>query len=179
MRGRMKKAALLVMLAVLLCVLSACGIDSTVEDLFTLPRVPDEYTGLSQQIDQLLSDGYEYAPPTVGQNIQAVQMEDLNGDGAQEAVVFLRKPNDEKPMKILVFEKAADSYELLCTVESSGSSIDSVYYEDLTGDGRNELVVGWKISSTVQTVAVYNIGREAIPLMSSSYTRFVVQELNS
>ena len=179
MKKKLKKTAFLVMLTLLLGVLSACGIDSTVEDLFTLPRVPDEYTGLSQQIDQLLSDGYEYAPPTVGQNIQAVQLEDLNGDGAQEAVVFLRKPNDEKPMKILVFEKAADSYELLCTVESSGSSIDSVYYEDLTGDGRNELVVGWKISSTVQTVAVYNIGREAIPLMSSSYTRFVVQELNS
>ena len=34
-------------------------------------------------------------------------------------------------------------------MESSGNSIDSVYYEDLTGDGRNELVVGWKISSTV------------------------------
>lgn len=179
MRGRVKKAALPVMLAVLLCVLSACGIDSTVEDLFTLPRVPDEYTGLSQQIEALLSDGYEYAPPTAGQNLQAVQMVDLNGDGSQEAVVYLRKPNDERPMKIMVFEKLDESYERLCTVESSGSSIDSVYYEDMTGDGQNELVVGWKISSSVQTVAVYSIGREAIPLMSDSYTRFVVQELNT
>ena len=179
MRGRMKRAALPVMLAVLLCVLSACGIDSTVEDLFTLPRVPDEYTGLSQQIEALLSDGYEYAPPTAGQNLQAVQMVDLNGNGSQEAVVYLRKPNDERPMKIMVFEKLDESYERLCTVESSGSSIDSVYYEDMTGDGQNELVVGWKISSSVQTVAVYSIGREAIPLMSDSYTRFVVQELNT
>ena len=79
----------------------------------------------------------------------------------------------------MVFQQGSAGYERLCTVESSGSSIDSVYYEDLTGDGRNELVVGWKISSTVQTVAAYNIGREAIPLMSSSYTRFAVQELNS
>ena len=115
----------------------------------------------------------------LGQNIQAVQMVDLNGDDVQEALVFFRKPGDEKPLKILVFERLEESYELLCTVESSGNSIDSVYYEDLTGDGRNELVVGWKISSTVQNVAVYNIGREAIPLMSSSYTRFVVQDLNS
>lgn len=179
MRRGLKKAVLTLLLAVLLSVLSACGIDNTVEDLFTLPRVPDEYTGLSQQIEALLADGYEYAPPTAGQNIQSVQMEDLNGDGSQEAVVFLRKSNDEKPLKILVFEKQDESYELLCTVESSGSSIDSVYYEDLTGDGRNELVVGWRISSTVQTVAVYNIGREAISLMSSSYTRFVVQNLNA
>ena len=179
MKRAIRRAALLWMLAALLWILSACGMNNSVEDMFTLPRVPDEYTGLNQQIEQLLSDGYEYAAPTAGQNIQSVQMVDLNGDGTQEAVVFLRKANDEKPLKILVFEKPNENYELLCTVESSGSSIDSVYYEDLTGDGRNELVVGWRISSTVQNVTVYNIGREAIPLMSSSYTRFVVQDLNS
>lgn len=173
-----KRAILLAMLLAALCVLSACGYDSTVEDLFALPRVPDEFTGLSQQIEELLSAGYEYAPPTAGQNIQSVQMEDLNGDGETEAIVFLRKPNDEKPMKIMVFQKVNGSYARLCTVESSGSSVDSVSYEDLTGDGSLELVVGWKISSTVQTVAVYNIGREAIPLMTSGYTRFAVQELN-
>ncbi len=178
MKRIIKRLSLLLALMSLVCALSGCGMDGTVEDLFTLPRIPDEYTGLNQQIEALLADGYEYAPPTVGQNIQSVQMVDLNGDDVQEAVVFLRKSSDAKPLKILVFEKLGESYALLCTVESSGNSIDSVYYEDMTGDGRNELVVGWKISSTVQTVAVYNIGREAIPLMSSSYTRFVVHELN-
>lgn len=179
MKKTVRRAALLALLLGLLWVLSACGMDNSVEDLFTLPRIPDEYTGLNQQIEDLLANGYEYAPPATGQNIQAVQMVDLNGDDVQEALVFFRKPGDEKPLKILVFERLEESYELLCTVESSGNSIDSVYYEDLTSDGRNELVVGWKISSTVQNVAVYNIGREAIPLMSSSYTRFVVQDLNS
>ena len=179
MKRSFKRAALLLALLGLMWVLAGCGMDGTVEDLFTLPRIPDEYTGLNQQIEALLADGYEYAPPTVGLNIQAVQMEDLNGDDVQEAIIFFRKSSDAKPLKILVFEKTGETYGLLCTVESSGNSIDSVYYEDLTGDGRKELVVGWKISSTVQTVAVYNIGREAIPLMSSSYTRFVVQDLNS
>ena len=145
MKKTVRRAALLALLLGLLWVLSACGMDNSVEDLFTLPRIPDEYTGLNQQIEDLLANGYEYAPPATGQNIQAVQMVDLNGDDVQEALVFFRKPGDEKPLKILVFE----------------------------------LVVGWKISSTVQNVAVYNIGREAIPLMSSSYTRFVVQDLNS
>ena len=39
MKKKLKKTAFLVMLTLLLGVLSACGIDSTVEDLFTLPRV--------------------------------------------------------------------------------------------------------------------------------------------
>ena len=105
MKRNIKRFTLLVMLLAALCVLSACGFNSTVEDLFALPSVPDEYTGLNEQINEMLSNGYEYAPPTAGQNIQSVQMEDLDGDGTPEAVVFLRKPNDEKPMKVMVFQQ--------------------------------------------------------------------------
>ena len=179
MKRTIKQIIVLCALLCLLAVLAGCGYDNTVEDLFTLPRVPDEYTGLSQQLDQLLANGYEYAPPTVGQNIQEVQMEDIDSDGMQEAIVFLRRADDPRPLKIVVFKNNGEGYEQLCTMESSGSGIDSVYYEDLTGDGRQEIVVGWKISSTVQTLTVYSMGREAVPLMSSSYTRFTVQELNS
>ena len=126
MKRNIKRFTLLVMLLAALCVLSACGFNSTVEDLFALPSVPDEYTGLNEQINEMLSNGYEYAPPTAGQNIQSVQMEDLDGDGTPEAVVFLRKPNDEKTMKVMVFQQGDAGYERLCTVESSGNSIDSV-----------------------------------------------------
>ena len=83
MKRTIRRAVLLWMLAALLWVLSACGMNNSVEDMFTLPRVPDEYTGLNQQIEQMISGGYEYAAPTAGQNIQSVQMVDLNGDGTQ------------------------------------------------------------------------------------------------
>lgn len=73
MKKTVRRAALLALLLGLLWVLSACGMDNSVEDLFTLPRIPDEYTGLNQQIEDLLANGYEYAPPATGQNIQAVQ----------------------------------------------------------------------------------------------------------
>ena len=92
MKKTVRRAALLALLLGLLWVLSACGMDNSVEDLFTLPRIPDEYTGLNQQIEDLLANGYEYAPPTTGQNIQAVQMVDLNGDDVQEALVFSASP---------------------------------------------------------------------------------------
>ena len=64
MKRTIRRAVLLWMLAALLWVLSACGMNNSVEDMFTLPRVPDEYTGLNQQIEQMISGGYEYAAPT-------------------------------------------------------------------------------------------------------------------
>lgn len=176
--GRIKRTGLLLLLLAAALLLGGCGYDASVEELFTLPRMAEGYTELAQQLDELLGQGYEYASPTGGRNIQAVQMVDLDGDGEQEALAFMRHGTDEKPLKIFVFHMGEENYQPYCTIESSGTAVDSVYYQDLNGDGRRELVVGWRISTDVQTVAVYTVEREPVVLMSSGYTRFVMQDLN-
>ena len=103
----MKKMKRLVgCLAVLVMMVLLCGCEfrNNVEDLFALPEMPEEFTGLNQLLGELRAEGYEYAAPTTGQNLQSVHMVDLNGDRNVEAVAFFRKDNDEKPMKIFVFE---------------------------------------------------------------------------
>ena len=181
MLRRVKRYILLTGLSALLsALLTGCGFsDASVEELFTLPRMAEEYTGLTKELDDLIAQGYEYASPTGGRNIQSVQMVDLDGDGQQEALAFFRMSSDEKPLKIFVFRLENEAYTLFCTIESSGSAIDSVYYQDLNGDGRRELIVGWRISAEVQTVAVYTVEREPVVLMSSGYNRFTMQDLNS
>ena len=174
----LKRPALLGLLLLACLLLAGCRMDSTMEELFTLPRLPTEYTTLSRQLDQLLSEGYEYMAPTSGRNIQSLQMVDIDGDGRDEALAFFRLSNGEKPLKIYVFHSREDSYELASIIESSGTAIDSIYYEDLTGDGRKELIVGWKISADVQTVTVYDMRPGPVQLMQSNYTRLSFQELN-
>ena len=179
MKHTAKKCILLLAGLALAAVLSGCTFfDSSVEQLFTLPRMAEEYTGLSQQIDSLIDQGYEYASPSGGRNIQSVQMVDLEDDGIQEARVFLRRSSDEKPLKIMVFRLEGDTYRCFCTIESSGSAVDSVYYQDLNGDGCREIIVGWRISADVQTLAAYTVESEPVALMSSGYTQFSVQDLN-
>lgn len=162
----------------LVCLLSGCTFSSSAEELFTLPKFPVEYTGLSEQLNELLARGYEYASPSGGRNIQSVQMVDLDGDGCEEALAFFRDSSAEKPLKIVVFRSTDDSFEQLCTIESSGTTINRISYQDLNGDGVMELVVGWRISADVQTLAVYAVGAEPEVLLQSSYHSFVIEDLD-
>ena len=174
------KRTLLVLTMALMAGLSAgCAASSSgVEELFTLPKPPLEYEGLSHIINQMIYDGYEYASPTSGENIQSVQMVDLDGDDVSEAVAFFRKPGSEKQLQIMVFSAHDETYEELCTIESSGTAIDSVHYQDMNDDGVLDLVVGWKISADLQTVAVYTVGKEPAMLMQNGYTRYSIQDMN-
>ncbi len=178
MKNRWKTVWLTGVVLTLAWLLGGCSAPSSADDLFTLPQLPIEYTDLSRQISDLIDAGYEYASPTSGRNIQSVQMVDLDSDGDEEAVVFFRRSSDEKPLKIFIYAAHSDTYELLCTIESSGTAVDSVYYRDLTGDDRQELVVGWRISPDVQTVAVYTVGQDPETLMQSSYVRYSIEELD-
>ena len=139
-----------------------------------------EYFGdnLSQTITDLLADGYEYASPTAGQNIQSVQMVDLDSDGDDEALAFFRNPADEKPLKIMLFRFRGDAYEPVTTIESSGTAIERVEYRDMNVDGVQELVVGWRIGPELQTVAVYTVSPQPAVLMQSNYTRYSIQEMD-
>lgn len=162
--------ALSLALALLLC---GCSMGVSVEELFTLPQLPEEYAGLSLALEELLESGYEYVTPESGENIEPIQMVDLDGDGEKSAVVFLRRSGDENPLKILVLDPDGDSYQRLCTIESRGAGVDCVLYRDMTGDGAKELIVGWRGTGEERTATVYRVGRDCIHLVNCDYSRFV------
>ena len=111
-----RRLTALLLAAAMSLTLTGCMFRSSVEDLFTLPRVAAEYEGLSQELDDLQKQGYELVGPSTGQNIQPVQMVDLDNDGLSEALVFMRLQDDEKPLKIFVFRPEDDTYHRLCVI---------------------------------------------------------------
>ncbi len=164
-------------------VLSGCGgfsIEFNPEALYALPELPAKYTELNARLNAILEDGAEYAAPASGTDIQPVQLTDLDGDGQQEAVAFFRKAEDERPLKIYIFSAKGDSYEQSAVIEGSGASVYSVVYSDLDGDGRTELIVGWRVNAELQALSVYALSpsgpREL--LHSVSYVRYASIDLD-
>lgn len=158
--------------------LTGCMMMASVEDLYALPQLPQEYQALGNHIDEILAKGSEITSPTSGSNLQSVQIEDLDGDGVAEAIAFFRNNNDERPMKIYIFRAVNEVYEQLAVIEGSGTSIYSVNYLDMNHDGVKEILVSWRVS-TQQALSIYTLENlKPVQLMSSAYARYETVDLD-
>ncbi len=182
-----RKSGLLVLCALVALLLTGCGLKSP-EDLYTLPKTTSEYENLQSCLEELILLGYEYAAPTSGSNTQSVQLEDIDGDGEDEAIAFFRDSSGgEHPMKICIFRaNGSGGYTLAATIEGDGDAINSVVYcqlndsVDSKGNRTEEIVVGWRISSSVYALSAYSIENDNVTqvMTASSYNRYVVYDMD-
>jgi len=168
----------LICLVLLLC-LSGCYL-KTGEELYSLPQPPEDYLDLQNALSAILDEGAEYAAPVSGANRQSVQLVDLNADGEKEAVAFFRGTGD-RPLRLCIFQKAADTYQLCATIDGAGSAIDSVEYINIDGRPGLEIILGWQVSDSVaQYLGVYALdGWRVTELMSASYSEYCTVDLDS
>lgn len=174
-----KKFFLLLLAAALPLLLSGCMMSASADDLYALPQLPEEYNALRTRLSEVLALGAEYAAPQTGANLPPVQMVDLDGDGTDEALAFFRISSEERPLKIYIFQAVGEDYQQAAVIDGSGTSIHSVRYEDLDGDGVREILVSCQVSAEVRTIAVYSVrDLEPVQLMRTSYARYEVVDLD-
>ena len=171
------KKAMLVLLALLILPLSGCL--QSAEDLYSLPRQPEEYYTLQNQIEALLEAGAEYSAPVSGDRRQAVQLADLDSDGQKEAIVFLRTQG-EKPLKIYIYKKTDAGFSEYARIEGDGSAFASVDYRQIDTALGLELVVGRQVSDQVpQSLSVYAMsGESPTELLNVSCIRHTLADLD-
>lgn len=174
----------LLALAGLLALGCAGCLFQSVDDLYILPALPEAYTGLEQTIQGTMEElGAEYATISYGSNTSTVQLLDLDNDGTQEtAVVFLRvTAAEERPLRVCLFRRGNDGvFEKTHEIAGDGASINSVAYEDLTGDGVEEIIVSWQMSARVHILTAHMIhADEAVELMNTTYNAsYLVADLD-
>lgn len=175
-----KKRWILLLAAALPLLLSGCMLSASADELYALPQLPEEYQALREHLTETLDGGAEYAAPQAGSNLSPVQMVDLDGDGTDEALAFFRTASEERPLRIHIFQEAGgNGYRQAAVIEGSGTSIQSVRYEDMDGDGAREILVSWRVSAEVRALSVYAIAdMEPLLLMSAPYARYEVSDLD-
>ncbi len=175
---RNKIFAVLLVSAVLSVLLGGCMMKS-VSELYALPERSPEYNSLQNALSKVVTGSTEYSSPLNGANRQPIQLADLNGDGINEAIVFL-STSGENPLKTCIFTQKDGEFVNTCVIEGSGSAFDRVEYAQLDGLGGNELIIGRRIGNqTAQSIGVYSIvDGGAKEMMSATYSEFTITDLD-
>lgn len=176
--GDMKRRlGLLCLAAGLFLLLSGCFV-RTVDELYQLPAAPDDFQNLQAKIEEIKAQGAENISPLSGARIQNVQLEDLDGDGVQEAIAFFRVTSSDQP-QIYIFRQTGEGYEVAAVINGVGTSIYSVDYQNMDNSPTKEVVVSWQLSTGIHSLAVYSVeGDQVEQLVSTDYTSFQVVDLD-
>jgi hypothetical protein len=167
-------------LAACIMALTFCGcFAGSTDDLYALPRQSEEYYDLQRAIENVMSADMSYSAPVAGSNQQAVQLADLDGDGQDEAVVFL-KTSGEVPLKIHVFDRVGEEYLSLAVIEGDGSAFETVEYADLDGNPGAELIFGRRVGDQVlRSLSAYTWrDGHMVELLAANYSHFRTVDLN-
>ena len=173
----MKRSTIILLLLALLLLLAGCGSES-IEAYFSLPKSSDDYLQLQELIDAEIASGCEYAAPGGGSYRQSLQLHDLDADGTDEAVVFLRDASSNG--RIVIYKLYRGNYEAVLSLRGEGTSVGSVDYADLNGDGISELSVAWRVGQGLKYLTVYDLdGWGGAELLSCGCTEFLISDMDS
>lgn len=158
--------------------LSGCRFGST-EELYCLPALPESHAALQQAVDRVLLEETEYASPSAGDHRQALQLEDLDGDGVEEAVGFFRTLDAEARLLVCVFTLQGDRWEELLRIAPEGTGFRQVEYADLDGNGSRELILGCSGMGELKLLQIYSIrGGKCSLLAQTDYLKYLAADLN-
>ncbi len=107
----------------------------------------------------------------------------LNSDQLKKyAVAFYSIDNDSgSQMYISFMERKNDKWKQMGKFPNAGSGVDRIIYDDITGDGKGEFIVGWQsYSSELNNLTVYTIDNGELREMTvdESYSDMLVEDFS-
>lgn len=144
----------------LLLSLSACSSGTLVRpvsELLNPPLYYPEYEDLVETFYKKAGEDVDLCNPRSGEYTSAVVLEDLDGDGSREALIFYRNEAADAVANMHYFDKLNDRWISLSNFKGYGSEVSSVQTADLDADGMRELIVQWSFSgvSSGDMMSVY------------------------
>ena len=87
---------------------------------------------------------------------------------------------EEKPLKLYILDSDNENFHISAVIEGTGTAFDCLSYADFDGDGINEMIIGYKMGSSLQQMAVYSV-HDLRPtlLFTSNYSRFTCGDLTA
>lgn len=181
---RQRLAGLLIAGAMLIGLTGCTSFGADVESQLRPPQANGEQgrieAALSAYIASTLTqENYVLKYPQSGEYRSAFVLEDLNGDGNQEALAFYRLGPENGTTHINLLHISNGEWKSVSDFEGIGSDIESVCFGDMDGDGVKELFLCWDMfSSRTYQLSMYSLkGNRIVESFTNNCARVTVGDL--
>ncbi len=128
--------------------LPGCSFTASVESMLSPPRLTVEQEQIYKALQIAAGSQISLKYPKSGKRLSAFIVEDLDGDGSDEAVVFYERARnavDENPLRICLLDQTDGTWNAISNMQASGAEIDRVDLERLGTNPRTNLVISYSM----------------------------------
>jgi len=179
------KKKLFTLTSLTLCgMLTGCSFISSIDNLMSPPKLSVEQEQIYNTLTDAVGSSIRLKYPKSGTYLSAFIIDDIDGDGGNEAVVFYEKNGlavEENTLRINILDKDGDEWRSVCDTTAEGSEIEKVMISKLGSNDRVNLIIGSSlINRSEKNASIYNYsdGRIEKPF-SSPYAFFDVTDLDA
>lgn len=179
----MKRILLLIMTAVIILVCGSCSITgSDYTAYLAAPKATGDMTEIAEAFYDFAGDNIQLSYPKRGDHLSAFVLEDIDGDGSKEAIVFYTKNNVEKgvaPIHINIVDRTQNGWASVDDIVTVSNAVDMIAFSDVSGNGIKEFLVGMtSISKNENQLSLYSFKNGRLSLMvQEDYTDFILCNL--
>ncbi len=157
---KIKRIISLVIAVGLLISCSGCSLNLfSVESLLSPPVQDGENGEIQKAFNELMKDKViQLKTPVSGDYQSSFVLYDLNGDKIDEAMVFYSDSSVDGSVRMCLLESCNDDeWTLVADVKGAGSGVSDISFNDLDGNGTDEIFVSWSLydSKTTKIVSIY------------------------
>lgn len=165
--------------------LTGCSFGSNIDTLMTPPKLSIEQEQIYSALTDAAGEAISLKYPKSGTYLSAFIVEDIDGDGGNEAVVFYEKNSlaaPENTLRINILDRSdSGKWRSVYDTPAEGTEIERVMISQLGENDRINLIIGSSlINRSEKTASVYSYGDGKLErTFSDSYSFMDVTDLDS
>ena len=170
----MKRKMIIPVAAVMM--LTGCSFGSSIDTLMSPPKLSSEQEQIYKALTASTGDSISLKYPKSGNYLSAFIMEDIDGDGENEAIVFYEKNGltvEENTPRIEVLDKDDDGWHPKDDRAADGAEIEQVMISKLGDNDRMNIIIGSSmLNRSEKNATIYNYSNgklNAAPFKSYSF----------
>lgn len=146
----MKKLRILALVVAVMFLMSGCSfrLASSVDDLISPVSPFGENMDVSYALDSFVNGGYTLKTPVNGKYRSSFVIYDVDGDGNEESIAFYEPSKNLGTIHMAILRRDSDkNWSVAQDVEGNGSDISEISFCDVTGNGKENIIVSWEVIS--------------------------------